>query len=99
MRASHSTYAGNVPVLTATPGVRRSCELLEHLPTDHLRSRERPFAWCELHRRRPWSRQGRTDLADAVPLCHFHHRRVHDTGFVHASLPDWQRPVLPADLR
>ncbi|WP_151083971.1 HNH endonuclease signature motif containing protein [Nocardioides cynanchi] len=49
---------------------------------------ERPFAWCELHHRRPWSRQGPTDLADAVPLCHFHHQRIHDTGFVHASLPD-----------
>jgi hypothetical protein len=49
---------------------------------------ERPFAWCELHHRRPWSQLGRTDLADAVPLCHFHHQRIHDTGFVHATLPD-----------
>jgi hypothetical protein len=49
---------------------------------------ERPFAWCELHHRRPWSQQGRTDLADALPLCHFHHQRIHDTGFVHATLPD-----------
>jgi hypothetical protein len=23
-----------------------------------------------------------------VPLCHFHHQRIHDTGFVHATLPD-----------
>lgn len=49
---------------------------------------ERPFAWCELHHRRPWASQGRTDLADAVPLCHFHHQRIHDTGFSHARLPD-----------
>jgi hypothetical protein len=49
---------------------------------------ERPFAWCELHHRRPWSQLGRTDLTDAVPLCHFHHQRIHDTGFVHATLPD-----------
>jgi hypothetical protein len=49
---------------------------------------ERPFAWCERHHRRPWSQLGRTDLADAVPLCHFHHQRIHDTGFVHATLPD-----------
>ncbi|MGA8246357.1 MAG: HNH endonuclease signature motif containing protein, partial [Nocardioides sp.] len=49
---------------------------------------ERPFAWCELHHRRPWASQGRTDLADAVLLCHFHHRRIHDTGFRHAQLPD-----------
>ena len=30
---------------------------------------QRPFAWCELHHREPWSRGGRTDLRDAVPLC------------------------------
>ena len=49
---------------------------------------ERPYAWCELHHREPWKQGGRTDLADAVPLCHFHHRRIHDTGFLHARLPD-----------
>jgi hypothetical protein len=49
---------------------------------------ERPFAWCELHHRRPWASRGRTDLADAIPLCHFHHQRIHDTGFLHAHLPD-----------
>ena len=49
---------------------------------------ERPYAWCELHHWTPWRRGGRTDLRDAVPLCHFHHQRVHDSGFVHARLPD-----------
>jgi hypothetical protein len=49
---------------------------------------ERPFAWCELHHRRPWASGGVTDLAEAVPLCHFHHQRVHDSGFLHARLPD-----------
>lgn len=49
---------------------------------------ERPFAWCELHHLTPWSHGGRTDLKDAVPLCHFHHQRIHDTGFLHARLPD-----------
>jgi hypothetical protein len=44
---------------------------------------ERPFAWTELHHRQPWSRGGRTDLADAVPLCGFHHRRIHDPGYHH----------------
>ena len=39
---------------------------------------ERPYAWSELHHWRPWKAGGRTDLEDAVPLCHFHHRRVHD---------------------
>lgn len=36
-----------------------------------------PYAWCELHHRQPWSRKGRTDLRDLVPLCGFHHRRIH----------------------
>ncbi len=29
---------------------------------------QRPFAWCELHHRDPWSTGGRTDLQEAVPL-------------------------------
>jgi hypothetical protein len=49
---------------------------------------ERPFAWCELHHRQPWSHRGRTDLAEAIPLCHFHHQRIHDGGFLHRQLPD-----------
>lgn len=49
---------------------------------------ERPFAWCELHHREPWSHGGRTDLADAVPLCHFHHQRIHDHHYAHERLPD-----------
>jgi hypothetical protein len=49
---------------------------------------ERPFAWCELHHRRAWSRGGSTDLADAVPLCHFHHRRIHDHDYGHTRGPD-----------
>lgn len=49
---------------------------------------ERPYAWCELHHWQPWKPGGRSDLANAVPLCNFHHRRVHDSGFIHARLPD-----------
>lgn len=49
---------------------------------------DRPFAWCELHHRQPWSEGGPTDLANAAPLCGFHHRRVHDTQFEHQWLPD-----------
>ena len=36
-----------------------------------------PYAWCELHHRRPWHRLGRTDLAEMVPLCGHHHRLLH----------------------
>ncbi|GAB4065989.1 HNH endonuclease signature motif containing protein [Angustibacter speluncae] len=48
---------------------------------------DRPYAWCELHRK-PWSAGGGTDLADAVPLCGFHHRRVHDRGYEHRFRSD-----------
>ena len=44
---------------------------------------DRPFAWSELHHEDPWARGGATDLALAVPLCRFHHRRVHDSEFAH----------------
>ena len=40
---------------------------------------QRPFAWCEIHHRQPWSRGGPTDLSNAVPLCGHHHRRAHAT--------------------
>ena len=49
---------------------------------------ERPYAWCELHHRQPWSQGGRTDLADAIPLCSQHHHWIHDTGFNHQTMPD-----------
>jgi uncharacterized protein DUF222/HNH endonuclease len=39
---------------------------------------DRPFAWCEIHHPRPWSAGGRTDVANAIPLCGWHHRRAHD---------------------
>ncbi|WP_460840208.1 HNH endonuclease signature motif containing protein [Nocardioides marmoraquaticus] len=49
---------------------------------------DRPVAWCELHHRTAWSHGGRTDLADAIPLCHWHHRRVHDHRYRHEWRPD-----------
>jgi len=47
---------------------------------------ERPFAWCDLHHRHPWSRGGPTDLDNAIPLCGHHHRRAHDQAFNLARL-------------
>ncbi len=44
---------------------------------------ERPFAWCELHHREPWALDGETDLANGLPLCGFHHRRIHDNHYTH----------------
>jgi hypothetical protein len=40
---------------------------------------ERPFSWCEIHHHRlSWSKNGRTDLDNGLPLCGYHHRRAHD---------------------
>ncbi|QWC84650.1 HNH endonuclease [Nocardioidaceae bacterium] len=47
-----------------------------------------PYAWTELHHARPWSHGGTTDLADMVPLCAFHHRRIHDGRYEHRRQPD-----------
>ena len=41
----------------------------------------RPYAWSELHHEDPWAGGGRTDLDLAVPLCRFHHQRMHDPRF------------------
>ena len=44
---------------------------------------DRPNAWCHLHHRHSWATGGTTNLADAVPLCGFHHRLVHDPTYHH----------------
>lgn len=49
---------------------------------------ERPFAWCEIHHRQPWSRGGPTDLDNGLPLCGHHHRRAHDPAFDLRRRPD-----------
>ena len=49
---------------------------------------DRPYAWSELHHEDPWSRGGATDLHLAVPLCRWHHRRVHDPSFSHGVRTD-----------
>jgi len=48
-----------------------------------------PAAWCEAHHcRSPWSRGGRTDLADGRLLCSFHHHRAHDDRYLTQDLPN-----------
>lgn len=42
---------------------------------------QRPFAWTEIHHPEPWAKGGRTDLANALPLCGWHHRRAHDGAY------------------
>lgn len=43
---------------------------------------DRPYSWSELHHQHPWQHGGDTDLDQAIPLCWFHHRKIHDPGFV-----------------
>lgn len=47
-----------------------------------------PASFCEAHHLHPWSTGGRTDLADGVLLCSFHHHRIHDDRYHHERAPD-----------
>jgi hypothetical protein len=48
-----------------------------------------PAAWCEAHHGgKPWAHGGRTDLADGVLLCPWHHHRAHDPRYDTRRLPD-----------
>ena len=48
-----------------------------------------PAAWCEAHHaHQPWSKGGRTDLADGHLLCSFHHHRAHDHRYDTSRLPN-----------
>ena len=49
---------------------------------------DRPYAWCDLHHEDPWSHGGHTNLDKAVPLCGFHHHRIHDPAYWHRRHPD-----------
>lgn len=42
---------------------------------------DRPYSWCELHHEKPWQSGGRTSLANAIPLCGFHHRLIDSPRF------------------
>ncbi len=41
----------------------------------------RPPAHTDAHHVVPWSAGGATDIANAVLLCRFHHRLVHEGGW------------------
>jgi hypothetical protein len=42
---------------------------------------DRPLSWTSAHHVEFWARGGRTDLARLIPLCHYHHRLVHEGGW------------------
>ncbi|WP_181641862.1 HNH endonuclease signature motif containing protein, partial [Nocardioides massiliensis] len=48
-----------------------------------------PARWCEAHHAGdPWCEGGRTDLAEGVLLCSWHHHRVHDPTYDHSRHAD-----------
>ena len=50
-----------------------------------------PAAWCEAHHAaQPWTTGGRTDLADGLLLCSWHHHRAHDHHYDTRRLPSGQ---------
>ena len=49
---------------------------------------DRPYAWTEHHHQDPWATGGSTDLDNAVPLCGYHHQRIHDPGYHHRITRD-----------
>ncbi len=51
---------------------------------------ERPTAWCDAHHLQPWSRDGRTDLADGVLICGRHHTLVHHPAYHVERRPGWR---------
>ncbi|MBK8758140.1 MAG: DUF222 domain-containing protein [Actinomycetales bacterium] len=57
---------------------------------------DRPFAWSELHHQQPWSKGGLTDLDQAIPLCGYHHRLIHNPHHRHHTTTD--NPDNPGGL-
>ena len=88
--------AGILPAVLGSSSVPLDLGREQRLFTHHQRSAlaavydacaalgcDRPYAWSELHHLTPWRAGGRTDLKDAIPLCGFHHRRIHDPAYLH----------------
>ena len=61
-----------------------------------------PIDWCEAHHIDEWdpdptNDRGRTDMANLVPLCRYHHHAVHEGGFTLTLQPDGHIDVLRPD--
>jgi hypothetical protein len=41
----------------------------------------RPVSWAEAHHITEWSNGGKTDIADGILLCRFHHMMIHNNGW------------------
>ena len=46
-----------------------------------------PIDWCEAHHIIEWDDEGNTNMANLVPLCRYHHHKVHEGGFTLARDP------------
>ncbi len=44
--------------------------------------------WLVIHHIVPWARGGRTDLANLIRVCLFHHRQLHEGGWTVTGNPD-----------
>jgi uncharacterized protein DUF222 len=42
---------------------------------------DRPIGWTQAHHLDSWETGGKTDLQKMIPLCHYHHRLVHEGGW------------------
>jgi hypothetical protein len=69
-----------------TPAQRLALATRHHTCAAH--GCDRPYAWCELHHQHPWATGGHTNLDNALPLCGFHHHRIHDPTYHHHPTPD-----------
>lgn len=69
-------------------GGQKLAMALEH-PTCRAQGCTVPATWCEAHHAKdPWSKGGRTDLADGVLLCSWHHHRAHDATYQLRRMPN-----------
>ena len=93
--------AGVLPVVLGGPGHVLDVGRQERFFTEHQRTAlatiyetcaaqdcDRPYAWSELHHEDPWSKGGLTDLDRAIPLCGYHHRKMHDPAYHHQITRD-----------
>jgi len=53
-----------------------------------------PPGYTEAHHLQWWSRGGPTDLSNGIPLCSFHHHRIHDDGW-EIQVRDWVPYFIP----
>jgi hypothetical protein len=61
---------------------------------------DKPPSWCEAHHIFQWVRdKGRTDTADGILLCRYHHMRIHESGaeITRDGATYWLKPAKSVD--